>query len=105
MALDVLAMMDGKRVIVTPGMIDLGEKEDEINREFGEYMKGRADKVILVGEKQTRMIMEGLLNSGFAREDIIVTDSVRQAFDHVYKNFSSKDTILLENDLPDAFSV
>ena len=105
MALDVLAMMDGKRVIVTPGMIDLGEKEDEINREFGEYMKGRADKVILVGEKQTRMIMEGLLSSGFAREDIIVTDSVRQAFDYVYKNFSSKDTILLENDLPDAFSV
>ncbi|MBR3252058.1 MAG: UDP-N-acetylmuramoyl-tripeptide--D-alanyl-D-alanine ligase, partial [Erysipelotrichaceae bacterium] len=81
------------------------EKEDEINKEFGEYMKGRADKVVLVGEKQTRMIKEGLLSSGFAKEDIIVTDNVRQAFDYIYKNFSIKDTILLENDLPDAFNV
>ena len=105
MALDVLQMMDGKRIIVTPGMIDLGEKEDEINREFGEYMKDRADKVVLVGEKQTGMIMEGLLSSGFAKEDITVTDNVRQAFDYIYKNFSTKDTILLENDLPDAFNV
>jgi len=105
MALDVLSMMDKQRVIVTPGMIDLGEKEDEINREFGAYMKDKADKVILVGEKQTRMIMEGLIESGFHREDIIVTENVRQAFDYVYRNFSTKDTILLENDLPDAFNV
>ena len=69
MALDVLAMMDGKRVIVTPGMIDLGEKEDEINREFGEYMKGRADKVILVGEKQTRMIKKAI---NLARGDVFL---------------------------------
>ena len=105
MALDVLSMMDKQRVIVTPGMIDLGEKEDEINREFGAYMKGRADKVILVGEKQTRMIMEGLIESGFNKEDITVTENVRQAFDQVYRNFTAKDTILLENDLPDAFNV
>jgi UDP-N-acetylmuramoyl-tripeptide--D-alanyl-D-alanine ligase len=105
MALDVLSMMDKQRVIVTPGMIDLGEKEDEINREFGAYMKDKADKVILVGEKQTRMIMEGLIESGFHREDITVTENVRQAFDYVYRNFSVKDTILLENDLPDAFNV
>ena len=105
MALDVLAMMDGNRVIVTPGMIDLGEKEDEINKEFGAYMKDKADKVILVGEKQTRKIKEGLLESGFNEEDIVTVDNVRQAFDHIYRNFTTKDTILLENDLPDAFNV
>ncbi|MBP5280175.1 MAG: UDP-N-acetylmuramoyl-tripeptide--D-alanyl-D-alanine ligase, partial [Erysipelotrichaceae bacterium] len=105
MALDVLQMMDKQRVIVTPGMIDLGEKEDEINKGFGAYMKDKADKVILVGEKQTRKILEGLLESGFAPEDIIVKDNVREAFDYIYANFTTKDTILLENDLPDAFNV
>ena len=105
MALDVLSMMDGKRVIVTPGMIDLGEKQDELNREFGAYMKGKADYVVLVGEKQTRPILEGLKQSGFAEKNIVVCKNVNEAFAYVYKNFTVKDTILLENDLPDAFSV
>ena len=105
MALDVLSMMPGTRVIVTPGMIDLGEEEERINREFGAYMKDKADEVILVGEKQTRPILEGLKESGFDEEKIIVFKTVREAFDHIYRNCSTKDTILLENDLPDAFNV
>ncbi|MBR5342117.1 MAG: UDP-N-acetylmuramoyl-tripeptide--D-alanyl-D-alanine ligase [Erysipelotrichaceae bacterium] len=105
MALDVLEMMPGKRVIVTPGMIDLGEKEDEINKEFGSYMLDKADHVILVGELQTKAVLEGLKEAGFKEKNITVVKTVREAFDYVYRNFSVKDTILLENDLPDAFNV
>ena len=105
MALDVLSMMDGKRVIVTPGMIDLGSKQDELNQEFGAYMKDRADHVVLVGEKQTRPILDGLKKSGFNEKDIAVCKNVNEAFAYVYKNFTVKDTVLLENDLPDAFNV
>ena len=104
-ALDVLAMMPGQRVIVTPGMIDLGVREDEINKAFGSYMLDKADKVILIGEKQTRKIKEGLLESGFNEEDIIVFSTVKEAFNYIYSNFTPEDTILLENDLPDAFNV
>ena len=105
MALDVLEMMPGKRVIVTPGMIDLGEKEDEINKSFGTYMVGKADLVILVGEKQTKKILEGLMEAGFEEDKILVVKTVREAFDYVYNNLTGEDTILLENDLPDAFNV
>lgn len=105
MALDVLAMMPGKRVIVTPGMIDLGEKQDEINKEFGRYMLDRADYVLLVGEKQTLKIMEGLKEVGFNEDRIKVFANVQDALNEVYKSFATKDTILLENDLPDAFNV
>ncbi|MCR4634529.1 MAG: UDP-N-acetylmuramoyl-tripeptide--D-alanyl-D-alanine ligase [Erysipelotrichaceae bacterium] len=105
MALDVLSMMPQRRVIVTPGMIDLGEKEDEINYSFGEYMLNKADLVILVGEKQTKKILQGLLDSGFPEEDILVVKTVREAFDYIYGNLTYSDTILLENDLPDAFNV
>ena len=35
MALEVLSMMPGKHIIVTPGMIEVGPKEEEVNREFG----------------------------------------------------------------------
>ena len=44
-ALDVLALMNGTKVVVTPGMIELGEKEKELNREFGRQISSVADKV------------------------------------------------------------
>ena len=96
MALDVLSMMPERRVIVTPGMIDLGAKEDEINYEFGKKM---------LGEKQTKQILRGLTDSGFDAEKILVVKTVREAFRYIYANMNANDTILLENDLPDAFNV
>ena len=103
-ALDVLSKMSGKRVIVTPGMIDLGEEQDRYNREFGEQMKDKVDMVILVGKTQTKAIQEGLKNVNFPEEDIYVVDTVQEAFKLVYTKCSKEDTILLENDLPDAFN-
>ncbi|MBQ1900857.1 MAG: UDP-N-acetylmuramoyl-tripeptide--D-alanyl-D-alanine ligase, partial [Erysipelotrichaceae bacterium] len=80
-------------------------KEDEINYSFGQYMLNKADIVILVGEKQTRKILEGLKDSGYPEENILVVKTVREAFAYIYANMNSNDTILLENDLPDAFNV
>ena len=85
-------------------MIDLGEKQDAYNREFGKKMKDKADEVILVGEIQTKPIYEGLKLSGFDMEHVSVVDRVTEAFDIVYRLTTPEDTILLENDLPDAFN-
>ena len=104
MALEVLAKMPGKRIIVTPGMIELGERQDEINHTFGTRMKGCADEVILVGEKQVHAIRQGLEDSGYDMSHVHVLATVKEAFDWVWKNATPADTILLENDLPDAFN-
>ena len=104
LSLDVLAKMPGRHVIVTPGLIDLGPKEDEYNQSFGEYMLNRADIVILVGKNQTRAIVKGLNAVGFDMGNVIVKDTVKEAFTYIYTHLSTSDTILLENDLPDAFS-
>lgn len=104
MSLDVLKLMPGKRVIVTPGLIDLGDKENDYNYEFGSYMKNKADFVILVGEKQTEYIKKGLEESKYNMKNVLVVKSAKDALNYVYSNFTNKDTILLENDLPDAFS-
>ena len=96
--------MNTRIVIVTPGLIDLGDKEYAYNKEFGAYMKGRVDDVILVGRLQTKAIVDGLKESGFDEAHIIVKDTVKEAFAYIYQNFTYSDTILLENDLPDAFS-
>lgn len=105
LSLEVLSKMPGKRIIVTPGLIDLGDKEDEYNYNFGTYMLNNCDFVILVGEKQTNAIYNGLKDSGFDMNNVLVVSKVKEAFDYIYTNFSSEDTILLENDLPDAFNI
>lgn len=104
MALDVLSMMPGKRIIVTPGMIDLGRKQEEINHHFGELMKDKADVVILVGSVQTKPIYEGLAASGFNMHNVVVMNTEKEAFAYLWQNCTKEDTVLLENDLPDAFN-
>ena len=104
MALEVLGMMPNTRIIVTPGMIDLGPKQEEINHAFGEKMKGKADVVILVGETQTRPIWQGLKDSGFDMENVLVMKTVKDAFAWLWAHGDPTGTILLENDLPDAFN-
>jgi len=104
MSLEVLSRMDGQRIIVTPGMIDLGVKQDNMNYDFGCNMIDKVDKVILVGFKQTQHIYQGLKDSKFNMHNVYICDTVKQAFDKVYKIADYNDTILLENDLPDAFN-
>jgi UDP-N-acetylmuramoyl-tripeptide--D-alanyl-D-alanine ligase len=61
MALEVLKQMQGnQKIIVTPGMIELGDKEFFYNKKFGEQISEVCDLVVLVGPKQTIPIAEGL---------------------------------------------
>ena len=104
-ALDVLGMMDGYKVVVTPGMIELGDKQDELNREFGRQISEVADKVILVGEKQTKPILKGLKDKKYKDEDIVVINDVVKAYE-ILNTIKSKKHIyaLFENDLPDIYN-
>ena len=104
-ALDVLSMMDGKKVIVTPGMIELGKKEKELNKEFGKQIADVCDVVILIGEKQTLPIKEGLLEKKFKEKDIYILNDVREAYTLINELIDKDDLYaLFENDLPDTYT-
>ena len=104
-ALEVLSMMPGDKVVVTPGMVELGNEEEKYNREFGEEISAVADYVILVGEKQTKPIYEGLMNKKYDKDKIIITNDVRQTYILVNKLKGKKDIYALyENDLPDTYN-
>lgn len=104
MALEVLDLMPGKKIIVTPGMIELGEKQYELNMEFGRQIAKVCDEVILVGEEQTKPIMDGLLKEKYNKDNIYVINDVKDAFP-LMRRLSGKTTYaLLENDLPDIFN-
>ena len=104
MALDVLNLMNGLKIIVTPGMIELGSKQYELNYKFGKYISSVCDYVILVGEKQTKPIYKGLIDSNYDKDKIFVLNDVKEAF-VLMKKLANKSTyVLLENDLPDLFN-
>ena len=104
-ACNILGMMPGYKIVVTPGMIELGEKEDELNKILGEQIAEVADLVILIGEKKTLPIREGLLTKKFDKEKIIVFNDVRDAFPYIGKIANEKEVYaLFENDLPDTFN-
>lgn len=103
MALDVLKMMPGKKIIVTPGMIELGSIEDDENTKFGEYMANVCDEVILIGDKQTKAIQKGLENKKYDKKHIHILEDVIDAFTLVNKLKEKETYVLLENDLPDLF--
>lgn len=104
MALEVLKMMPGKHIVVTPGMIEVGEKEDEVNKEFGREIASSSDEVILIGEEKTKMIYEGLMEMKYSKDKIHILNDVMDAFPLMQK-LKDKDTyVLLENDLPDSFN-
>ncbi len=99
-ALDVLAMMEGYRVIITPGMIELGECEDELNYQLGEKISKVCDYAILVGSKQTKALQKALKETG----NFHVVKSFDEGF-KLFKSLQEKDKILLiENDLPDLYN-
>ena len=104
-ACEVLSMMPGIKVVVTPGMIELGEKEDELNKEFGEEIADVADYVVLVGEKQTLPIMQGLTDKGFDKDKILVLNDIRDAYPFIQGLVKKEDVYaLFENDLPDTYN-
>lgn len=106
MALDVLKLMDGMKIVVTPGMIELGDEQYSLNKKFGEYISEVADYVILVGEKQTKPILDGLKSSEYPSNKVCVINDVKEAF-KIIDSVKEKDKhtyILLENDLPDIFN-
>lgn len=104
MALDVLALMPGMKIVVTPGMIELKEKQYELNYKFGQYISECADFVILVGKKQTKPIYDGLMNKKYNENKIIIINDVKEAFAIIDKLKDNDTYVLLENDLPDLFN-
>ncbi len=104
MALEVLAMMPGKHIIVTPGMIEVGAKEDEVNKEFGRQIAESTDEVILIGEEKTKHIYEGLIEKKFPKDKIHILNDVMEAFPLMLKLKDKETYVLLENDLPDSFN-
>lgn len=103
-ALDVLGKFKQKnKIVITPGLIEMGNREAIENLKFGKNISQVATKVYIVNKVNRRFIMKGLLDNGFDKNNIICVNTFMDAWEDVQRNLSKDDVILVENDLPDNY--
>ncbi len=103
-ALAVLGLFDACRILVTPGMVELGAKQAELNFEFGQEAAKACDYIVLVGKAQTQPIYDGIKDAGFDMEKVYVADGLNDALAKANSYpTDKKKVVLLENDLPDNY--
>ena len=103
-AIETLKFFEGKKYVVTPGIVELGFAEAEKNFEFGVMMSKVCDGVILIGRARALKIREGLISEGYPTDKIIMVASLEEAKQEIQKNLTSGDVVLFENDLPDKYN-
>jgi len=102
-AVEILSQMNGgRRIIVTPGMVELGKRQWGENKALGTHIAEHAiDLAVLVGPDQTEAIREGLAEADYPEAQTKVFPSLYDAQEFLNAYLEPGDIVLYENDLPD----
>ena len=103
-SLKLLSGFPGRKILVTPGYVELGAQEETFHRAFGENIAKVADVVLLIGARHTLPIREGLIAAGYKEGNIHTFPGFTQARAYLDTICGEGDVILYENDLPDQYS-
>ncbi len=103
-AVRVLGSFEGmKKVIVTPGLVELGDKEYECNYALGKEASEHADVIILVGKNRSKPMQDAVNESDFDKQNLHIAASFKEAME-IYSAIADSNTVVLfENDLPDNY--
>lgn len=99
-AIEVLKLFGGRKICVTPGLVELGVMEDEENFNLGKKLVG-LDYVILVGDTLVTAVKRGYVKSGGDEKKLIIKPTLAAAQEELKKYLHDGDTVLFLNDLPD----
>lgn len=103
-AVRVLSSFEGmQKIIITPGLIELGEKEYDCNFRLGLETADKCDIIIFVGLNRSKPMVDAVNTTDFNKENMYVASSFKEAM-QIYSKFANSNTVLLiENDLPDNY--
>jgi UDP-N-acetylmuramoyl-tripeptide--D-alanyl-D-alanine ligase len=107
-----LARPSGRKVVVTPGMVELGHRQAEENCRFALEAVAVADDLVVVGRTNRRALLAGVARAtsdegpNGTRPPLpryVVVDRRDQAVTWVKEHLGQGDIVLYENDLPDHY--
>lgn len=84
-------------------MIELGDKQYELNRALGKHIGESVDVAVIVGEYNRGALLDGLKEAEFPESQLHVVDSFAESQKLLSTMLQRGDTVLYENDLPDTF--
>jgi len=103
-ALRLLGSLPGdRRVLVTPGYIELGSEQEQSMRELGRMAAGVCTHVILVGPRHSAAVKLGLQDAGFPADQVTVVTDLAGAQGRLPQVAGAGSVVLFENDLPDQY--
>ena len=94
---------DNKRIVITPGFVEMGVRQAEANRGLGEVIASSCDYAIVVNATNREAIKEGIKKGRMDCGKVFYADSLNQAHAHLAQILRAGDVVLYENDLPDNF--
>lgn len=103
-SLEVLSRFEGKKIVITPGLVELGADQFNSNFEFGRDLAKVCDYVIIDSTINYDAISSGLIFAGFDENKIIQVVSLSKAVEMLKDIATKGDVVLFENDLPDNYS-
>lgn len=102
-ALDVLASLSVKRrILITPGMIELGNRQEAENLSVAEKASKICDMVFIVGNVNRQTWEKGVAKSG-GKAQVQMYSHRDEAFANLNSILTEGDCVLIENDLPDLY--
>ena len=102
-ALDVLSKFDGKKIVVTPGVVELGSDQSAINFKLGCKIADIADFVIIMNEVNKNDLYSGAISHNFNRKNIFFANTRKKQQDILQLIMNENSVVLFENDLPDNY--
>ncbi len=103
-AMEVLSTFDGRKIVLTPGLVELGKAENLANYNFGKTLASYADLVIIIGTQNAETLIHGLLDQGFLKENVKFAKNLNKGNEILNEILKEGDVVLFENDLPDNYN-
>lgn len=91
----------GRKILVTPGMVELGKIHDDAHKKVGAYAGEVCDVAIVVKGKRIPSFIKAYKENG--GKELHEVESFDEAQKWITKNKKDGDVILIENDLPDIY--
>jgi UDP-N-acetylmuramoyl-tripeptide--D-alanyl-D-alanine ligase len=92
-----------RRVIITPGLIDLGNEMSSFHKELGTYMTSMVDDIVLIGNLNKVDLLTGISESSFDQERVKCFDNFIDGYNYSI-GLEGEKILLIANDLPDKFN-
>ena len=98
--LEYLSIFPGKRAVVMPCLIELGERSKEIHQEIGEKIAKVCQLAVITSQDYFKEIKRGFLQQGGKEESIVFSENPQEILNKITFHCKEGDAVLLEGRIP-----